>query len=90
MRRTEDPWTKLASFKTGLEADLAVATLEGAGIPCVVHGHARSGLFGAGFQGPVPGGVEVWVPRDALEEAWELITVGAGEDPDDESRGQSR
>ena len=84
MRRAEDPWTKLASFKTGLEADLAVATLESAGIPCVVHGHNRAGLFGAGFQGAVPGGVEVWVPRDALEEAWELITVGADEEAHDE------
>jgi hypothetical protein len=66
-------WTKLASYGTGLEADIAVAALESAGIPSVVVGHQRSGIFGAGFQGPVIGGVEVRVPSKMLDEAWEII-----------------
>ena len=66
-------WTKLASYSTGLEADIAAAALESAGIPSVVLGHQRSGIFGAGFQGPVVGGVELRVPSNMLNDAWEII-----------------
>ena len=67
-------WTKIASFATGFEADLAAAALETAGIPAIVIGHQKSGIFGAGFQGPVIGGLEVKVPASMLDEAWEILT----------------
>jgi Putative prokaryotic signal transducing protein len=66
-------WIKLASFSSVFEADLAVAALEAADIPAFVVGHQKSGIFGAGFQGPVIGGVEVRVPTSMLDAAWEII-----------------
>jgi putative signal transducing protein len=73
MTSTPSDWTKLASFSTGLEADLAAAALESAGIPSVVLGHQRSGIFGVGFQGKVIGGLELRVPTNKLDEAWEIV-----------------
>ena len=73
MMNTPSDWTKLASFSTGLEADLAVAALESAGIPALVLDHQRSGIFGVGFQGKVIGGLELRVPTDKLDEAWEIV-----------------
>lgn len=64
---------KLASFSSVFEADLAVAALESAHIPAFVVGHQNSGVFGAGFQGPVVGGVEVKVPTATLDDAWAIV-----------------
>lgn len=73
MTSTSSDWIKLASFSTAFEADLAVAALESARIPAFVVGHQKAGIFGAGFQGPVIGGVEVRVPAALLDPAWEII-----------------
>lgn len=61
-------WVTAQEFGSQLEAEMARARLEAAEIPSVVASHA-GGLFGAGFQGPVPGGVALRVPRDRLEDA---------------------
>jgi Putative prokaryotic signal transducing protein len=70
---TPSDWIKLASFSSVFEAELAVAALETARIPALVIGHQKSGIFGAGFQGPVIGGVDVRVPTSMLDDAWEII-----------------
>jgi len=61
-------WVLLASFANGLEADQARAELEEDGIPALVRG-AQAGIFGAGFQGPVMGGLDVYVPSPELDRA---------------------
>jgi hypothetical protein len=42
-------------------------------IPAMIQSHAGVGVFGAGFQGTVPGGVTLMVPSTALDRAWTLI-----------------
>jgi hypothetical protein len=65
-------WVKLATFTSGLDADVARATLEEAEIPVQVRGH-HVGIFGPSFQGPVPGGIDVYVPSPELARARELL-----------------
>lgn len=73
MTRSVD-WTTLAIYPTGLEADLASATLTAAGIPHQLVGE-RDGLFGATFQGSVPGGLAIVVPETEVVRARELVTA---------------
>jgi hypothetical protein len=68
-----DQWAKLASYPTTLDAELAKAALEGAGIPAMLQSHGGTGVFGAGFQGAVPGGVTLLVPSRELDRAWSLV-----------------
>lgn len=65
-------WVLLATLASGLEADQVRAELEEAGIPALVRG-AQPGIFGGGFQGPVMGGLDVYVPSPELERARALI-----------------
>ena len=69
-------WVLLASCATGLEADQFRLELEAAGIPALVRG-AQPGIFGAGFQGPSMGGLDVYVPSPELERARALLDEGA-------------
>lgn len=66
-------WIEIASFGAVYEADLAVAILEGAGIPAAVGSGDHVGIFGAGFQGRTIRGVSVLVPSNRAEEARELL-----------------
>jgi hypothetical protein len=66
-------WVKARTFATRFEAEMARARLESADIPATIHSHAGSGVFGAGFQGMIPGGVELRVPLDRLSEASEVL-----------------
>ncbi|MDB4949069.1 MAG: hypothetical protein JWM27_1718 [Gemmatimonadetes bacterium] len=66
-------WTEVASFGAVYEADMAVATLESAGIPAQVGGGEHVGIFGAGWQGPTTRGVSVLVPTDRVQEAREIL-----------------
>jgi Putative prokaryotic signal transducing protein len=68
-----EQWIKLATYATNFDAERAKATLESARIPAMVQSHAGTGLFGAGFQGPVPGGVAVMVRSRDLDRAWTLV-----------------
>jgi hypothetical protein len=65
-------WASLASFATGFDADQARALLESEGIPVLLKG-PQVGLFGAGFQGVVGGGVELMVPSPELARARALL-----------------
>ena len=65
-------WIKLATFTSGLDADIARATLEEADIPVQVRG-LHVGIFGPSFQGAVPGGIDVYVPSPELPRARELL-----------------
>ena len=69
---TSDAWTVLANYPSVFEAELAKAALETEGIRAMVQSH-NGGAFGPGFQGPVPGGVNVLVPTADLDRAWQLV-----------------
>ena len=68
-----DRWVKLATYATTFDAEFAKARLDSAGVPALVQSHAGAGLFGAGFQGPVPGGAAVLVRALDLDRAWTLV-----------------
>jgi hypothetical protein len=61
-------WTKVREFSTRFEAEVARTRLESADIPAAIFSH-EGGMFGPGFQGPVPTGVELRVPTDRIAEA---------------------
>ncbi len=65
-------WVPAATFSSTLEAEIARQTLEAEGIPSIFK-NQKTGIFGPGYQGPVPGGVDVCVPSPELERARELI-----------------
>jgi hypothetical protein len=65
-------WVKVATFASGLDADIARATLKEAEIPVQVRGH-HLGAFGPSFQGPLPGGVELYVPSPEADRANDLL-----------------
>jgi Putative prokaryotic signal transducing protein len=66
---SEGGWRVLATFASGLEADIAIARLEEAEIPALRDSHDAAGIFGAGFQGTTSRGVTVHVPAQVLDEA---------------------
>lgn len=61
-------WSVLATYSSGLEADIAMGQLEQAGIPAL-RDSANAGIFGYSFQGTTPQGFTVRVPTSALEDA---------------------
>jgi hypothetical protein len=68
----ESGWIQVASFGTGLEADIARQELESAEIPVVMRSD-QAGIYGLSFQGALPGGVKLYVPAQALKQARELL-----------------
>lgn len=62
-------WTKCQDFGNELEASIAVAILDNAGIPSVIRSNDSVGLFGGGFQGFSAMGVSLLVPSPALAAA---------------------
>jgi len=67
-------WVQVASFATGLEADIAKNTLEDDGIPVLVQSNAP-GIFGLAYQGGVAGGVRLHVPTPEVSRARELLAA---------------
>ena len=65
-------WVKLLNCATTFEAEQLRAGLEAEGIPVLVRG-LQQGIFGPGFQGAVPGGVDVCVPSPELDRAREFM-----------------
>jgi len=61
-------WITAFEYPTRLEAELAKARLESADIPVMVTSHGGA-EYGPGFQGAIPGGVELKVPNDRLSDA---------------------
>lgn len=70
-------WTKLTTFGSALEADLAVSRLEAAEIPAVARGNDIVGIFGPGFQGVTAKGVDVLVPAAAVDDARSVLELDA-------------
>lgn len=68
-----DSWELLAEYSAGYEADLAVSLLEGAEIPVLRKG-PETGIFGPGFAGSSPLGIQIHVPASKIEEAREVIS----------------
>jgi hypothetical protein len=66
-------WAVLATYSSGLEADIALARLESAEIPATRAPSEVTGLFGVGFSGRTSHGVTVLVPEAVLAEARELL-----------------
>jgi hypothetical protein len=69
-------WTKLATFGSGLDADIARARLEAAEIPVQLRGE-QTGAFGPSFLGTVPGGIDIYVPSPELQHARDLLDESA-------------
>lgn len=66
---SDNGWRVLATYASGLEADIAMAQLEAAEIPAVRDSNDSVGIFGPGFQGSTAQGFTVRVPASALEDA---------------------
>lgn len=80
---TESPirWTAVASFPGRFLAEVTIRTLEAEEIPVLVKGE-EPGIWGPGFTGLTPQGIEILVPAECAEEASEIIAqLGAGADP---------
>ncbi len=67
-------WIEVATFSTGLEADIAQGILEDADIPVLVRSNAP-GIFGLAYQGVVVGGIALQVPTPEFERARELLAA---------------
>jgi hypothetical protein len=70
-------WKLVAEFGATYEAVFAVARLEAAGIPVLRKG-PETGIFGPGFGGFTPGGVQILVPADRLEDARAILRPEGG------------
>ncbi|MCI0356307.1 MAG: DUF2007 domain-containing protein [Acidobacteria bacterium] len=73
MSTHQEKWVPIATYAGGIEADVAVARLEAAGILAVRRDNDRVGIFGPGFQGTSAQGVTVLVPSDAIAAAQEVL-----------------
>jgi Putative prokaryotic signal transducing protein len=69
---TRAEWVQVASYPTGLEADIARSALELAEIPVLVRSDSP-GIFGLAFQGVVAGGVRLHVPSPEVERAQAVL-----------------
>jgi hypothetical protein len=74
----ERSWVPVAMYAAGLEADLAIARLEAAGILAVRRDNDTVGIFGPGFQGPSARGVAVLVVSDTMAEAQRVLAPDPG------------
>lgn len=72
-------WAKLVTYNMGFEVDLLCVGLDAAEIPYLIRGLNR-GMDGAGYQGLVVGGIDVFVPEDALDEARSVLASGLAAD----------
>ena len=74
----ESGWRVLATYSSGLEADIAMQQLEAAKIPALRDNNNATGIFGPGFQGTTPQGFTVRVPDDVLEDARVAVNLADG------------
>jgi len=61
-------WIEIASYGTGIEADMAITMLDAAGIPGRLKGE-RAGVFGVTFQGALAQGLTLLVRPEDSERA---------------------
>ena len=76
---TATGWPAVTTFASGLEADIAVARLEAAGIRAVLDRNDSVGIVGFGFQGATAQGVTVRVPAEMLTAARALLLPSSDE-----------
>jgi hypothetical protein len=74
----ESGWSVLATYSSGLEADIAMAQLETAQIPALRDNNNAVGIFGPGFQGTTPQGFTIRVPTGALDDARAAVNLDEG------------
>jgi len=70
-------WVKCHDYGNELEASIAVAVLDTAGIPAIVRSNDSVGLFGSAFQGYSAMGVSLMVPSQALAAARTVLASAA-------------
>jgi Putative prokaryotic signal transducing protein len=68
-------WVACREFGNELEASIAVAILDGSGIPAIIRSNDSVGLFGSAFQGTSAMGVTLHVPSTALEAARTVLAL---------------
>ena len=68
-----DTWELLKEYYAGYEADLAISFLESAEIPVLRKG-PETGIFGPGFAGSSPLGIQIYVPASRIEEARDMVS----------------
>lgn len=78
-------WVACREFGNELEASIAVAILDGSGIPAIIRSNDSVGLFGPAFQGFSSHGVTVMVPSPALEAARTALALARESPVEDES-----
>jgi hypothetical protein len=83
-RSSGSQWVKCHDYGNELEASIAVAVLDSAGIPAIIRSNDSVGLFGSAFQGYSAMGVSLMVPSQALAAA---KTVLANATPADDDAG---
>lgn len=66
-------WIKRANCGSGLEAEITVERLRGAGLHAQARGNDVVGIVGPGFQGATARGVDVFVLDGELREARVLL-----------------
>jgi hypothetical protein len=76
-------WAKATICRSMLEAELSRQTLEAAGIPARIRAHDLVGVFGPGFQGTVPRGVDLLVPSPLVDEAREVLGLDEAPEPEE-------
>jgi hypothetical protein len=79
-RRAE--WARVTTCSSMLEAELSAQTLEASGIPSRIRAHDLVGVFGPGFQGSVPRGVDLMAPSPLVTEAREVLGLDEPEAPE--------
>lgn len=70
-------WVKCQDYGSELEASIAVAILDGSGIPAIIRSNDSVGLFGSSFQGFSAMGVSLMVPSAALSAARTVLALAA-------------
>lgn len=65
-------WVLLREYSSQLDADLDIGFLQSNDIPVRTDG-PMVGVVGPGFAGPTAAGVRVFVPREYVTEAAELL-----------------
>jgi len=77
-------WVKVREYATRFEAEMARARIESAHIPVALTSH-EAGIFGPGFQGAVPSGVELLVPANRVRDVVAMLNEaeqGTAADPE--------
>ena len=72
----DESWVLLRDYGSAMEANLDLASLEMESVPTLVRG-LEPGIWGPGFTGGLPRGVQVYVPASLIETARDVI----GDDP---------